>query len=97
MLTAQPTVEKAVLAMRMGADDYLAKPFSQEDFQLSVRRALDRRKVHLSRQSTEDLLNLTSICQVIASTLDRRKVESVVGSFLARLLRVADWALYLSA
>lgn len=42
VVSSRPTIEKAVQAMRSGADDYLAKPLSQASFQLSVRRSLGK-------------------------------------------------------
>src|SRR6476620_11718798 len=41
MLTASTTVKTAVEAMRMGAADYIPKPFDVEELRLSVARALE--------------------------------------------------------
>ncbi len=43
MLTAYPTVETAVEALRLGAVDYLTKPFLPDDLLARVRRFLDER------------------------------------------------------
>ncbi len=48
MITAYGTVEGAVQAMRMGAYDYVQKPFSLEELELKAERALRHRKL-LSR------------------------------------------------
>jgi len=42
MLTAYGDIPTAVQAMRLGAYDYLTKPFHNEDLVLTVRRALER-------------------------------------------------------
>jgi DNA-binding NtrC family response regulator len=42
MITAYGTVESAVEAMKRGAVDYIAKPFSTEELLLVVQKALDR-------------------------------------------------------
>ncbi len=52
MMTAFGTIRSAVEAMRLGAFDYLSKPFDNEALLLSVERALERRR--LSRE-VEDL------------------------------------------
>ncbi|MBE7559973.1 sigma 54-interacting transcriptional regulator [bacterium] len=51
MLTAHSTVETAVEAMKLGAYDYLRKPFDVEDLLATVRRALS--VVELQREVVE--------------------------------------------
>ncbi|MEW6602650.1 MAG: sigma-54 dependent transcriptional regulator, partial [Nitrospirota bacterium] len=41
VITAHATVQTAVEAMKLGAFDYITKPFNLEEFFLSVKRALD--------------------------------------------------------
>jgi len=43
MVTAVKTVRTAVTAMRLGAVDYITKPFQEEELLISIRRALDQR------------------------------------------------------
>ena len=43
VMTAHATVETAVAAMRAGAWDYVAKPFSADQLRLAVERALQHR------------------------------------------------------
>jgi DNA-binding NtrC family response regulator len=45
MLTAYPTVETAVESMKLGAADYLTKPFLPDDFLLAVKRLLEGRRL----------------------------------------------------
>jgi DNA-binding NtrC family response regulator len=47
MITGYPSIEGAVEAVKTGAEEYLAKPFTEEELFSAVRRALD--KLHLSR------------------------------------------------
>ncbi|MBW2148807.1 MAG: sigma-54-dependent Fis family transcriptional regulator [Deltaproteobacteria bacterium] len=47
MITGYATVEGAVEAVKMGADEYLAKPFTDEELFSAVRRALD--KLHVRK------------------------------------------------
>ena len=44
LITAYPTVDTAVEAMKSGACDYLIKPFSVEQFRAVVKDALEKRK-----------------------------------------------------
>ena len=50
MITGYPSIEGAVEAVKMGAEDYLPKPFTDEELLGAVRRALD--KLSLRRAST---------------------------------------------
>jgi DNA-binding NtrC family response regulator len=43
MMTGYASVENAVKAMKLGAFDYLSKPFSADELILSVERALESR------------------------------------------------------
>ena len=41
MITAFGEVEKAVVAMKAGAYNYLAKPFNNEELLLNIRKAIE--------------------------------------------------------
>lgn len=66
VMTAFGTIESAVSAMRLGADDYLQKPLSMEELSLQVGRWLEHRTVerrlHLyeriekTREQTQDMI-----------------------------------------
>lgn len=43
IITAFGTVESAIKAMKMGAYDYITKPFQMEEFVLTIRKALEHR------------------------------------------------------
>jgi len=45
IITAYPTVQTAVEAVRCGAYDYIVKPFKTEQLRVVVRRALERRRL----------------------------------------------------
>jgi len=42
MITGYPTIRTAIQALRLGAVDYVAKPFTQKELMAPVRRALQR-------------------------------------------------------
>jgi DNA-binding NtrC family response regulator len=50
MLTAFPTVETAVESMKLGAADYLTKPFLPDDFLITVKRLLEGRRLREENQ-----------------------------------------------
>jgi two-component system response regulator AtoC len=45
VLTAHATIETAVMAMKLGAFDYLRKPFEPEEMEIVVARALEHRRL----------------------------------------------------
>jgi DNA-binding NtrC family response regulator len=45
MITGYPSIEGAVEAVKTGAEEYLAKPFTDEELLSAVRRALDKLRV----------------------------------------------------
>jgi len=45
MMTAHATVESAIEAMKLGAIDYLQKPFEIDELLVTIRRALDHQRL----------------------------------------------------
>ncbi|VFQ43483.1 sigma-54-dependent transcriptional regulator [Desulfoluna butyratoxydans] len=69
IMTAYSSVDKAVEAMRMGADDYLTKPLNFEELKLSVERVT--RHLELSLENTqlkEQLLSESNFSGIIGSS-----------------------------
>lgn len=51
MITGYPTIQGAVTAVKLGAQDYLTKPFTDEELSSAVRRILDVLKARRSTQN----------------------------------------------
>ncbi len=66
MLTAYATIESAVAAVREGAFDYLAKPFTLDQLVVSVERALAQRRLTLENKNLRDQLQQTFAFENIA-------------------------------
>ena len=56
IMTAYATVDSAVEALRIGAGDYLAKPFTLEDLTSTLERAAERRVFDLEARELRDRL-----------------------------------------
>jgi two-component system response regulator HydG len=83
VMTAYGTIESAVEAMRLGAFDYIQKPFTEQELLVKVAKALDNRR-------------LAGEVTFLASEFkDRYKFENIVGQsravreVLGRIVRVA--------
>ena len=85
MLTGQATVETAVEAMKLGAYDYLTKPYSITELDVRVKQAADKRRLRvdnvrlreqLARQSA--LPEIVSVSEVMKEAI--RLIERVAPS-----------------
>jgi two-component system, NtrC family, response regulator AlgB len=79
LMTAYGTIENAVAAMKAGAYDYLVKPFSLEQIQYVVDRALEFQK-------------LRSENRALRNTLEERPLLESRSSAMRRLLETARQA-----
>ena len=83
VMTAYGTIESAVEAMRLGAFDYIQKPFTEQELLVKVSKALDNRRLagEVSFLATE--------------FKDRYKFENIIGKsravreVLGRIVRIA--------
>ncbi len=89
VITAYSTVDSAVEAMKLGAYDYLAKPFNMDDLAITVKRALEasalKREVqdHVREKKARFVLTLqvgsASVWPHISSRLLRTAVRVVTS------------------
>ncbi len=68
LMTASGTIETAVLAMRKGAADYLAKPINADELSIVIARELDRRRLQLETGRLRERLS------------ERDRIDNIVGS-----------------
>src|SRR5262249_42014602 len=59
MMTALASTDPAVEAMRLGASDYVTKPFDVDELKIVVRHALERRQLRLENLQLKRELNTT--------------------------------------
>ncbi len=83
VMTAYGTIESAVEAMRLGAFDYIQKPFTEEELLVKVQRAIEKRR-------------LAGQVQLLTTEFkERYKFENIVGrsqairDVLGRIVKVA--------
>ena len=70
MLTGQGTIETAVEAMRIGAYDYLTKPYSINELDVRVRQAAEKRRLRVDNQRLRAQLDRQSPLPEIVSVSD---------------------------
>ncbi len=68
VMTAYGTVESGVEAMKLGAYDYIQKPFDRDEFLIVVNKALERRELLVEVEQLQDELE------------DKYKFENIIGN-----------------
>src|SRR5215471_6773805 len=83
VMTAYGTIESAVEAMRLGAFDYIQKPFTEQELLVKVQKALENRRL------------AGEVALLTREFKDRYKFENIVGrsssirEVLGRVVRIA--------
>src|SRR5258706_12402958 len=93
MLTGQGTIETAVEAMKIGAYDYLTKPYSISELDVRVRQAAEKRNLRVDNQRLRAQLERQSALPEIVSQSQAmneaiRLRERVAPSYTAVLINV---------
>ena len=88
LLTGYATLESAIAALRLGADDYLMKPSSVREIRESIANALGRRSE--SARQREILANIANTLQALSSPSGVRPVEPAPASTADRYLQIGD-------
>lgn len=88
MVTALVDVTNAVKAMRLGADDYVLKPFNLSEISMSVGRALEKRKLVIENRRHHEELER----QVGQATADLKKanhyLENLINSAVDAIITI---------
>ncbi len=87
MITGYPSIEGAVKAVKTGAEEYLAKPFTDEELLTAVRSALDKLRL---RRSGRTILgpNGAGYCGLIGDSDPIRQVLSAIDKVASTLATV---------
>jgi len=79
IITGFATIESAVEAMKRGASDYLAKPFSPEQLRVITKKVLESRKIFFENiYLREELEKKSEFDMVIGKSMEMDKVLDIV-------------------
>ncbi|MBA4373695.1 MAG: hypothetical protein C0402_12650 [Thermodesulfovibrio sp.] len=79
MMTAYGTIKDAVEAMKLGAFDYITKPFALDEFMLLVSRALDMKKLREENiRLKKDLNRCYAAPNIVGESSGMKKVFSLI-------------------
>jgi len=89
LLTAYASLESARKAVRLGAFDYLMKPFDKDDLLKVVERGLQRKRTHEeARLEHEELVDKTKYLEEQIVEIQRDLTKSYEGTVKALLLAI---------
>ncbi len=79
MITGYPDIETAVEAIKVGAYDYVPKPFTPMDLRLAVERALEKRRLCLENECLRRQLGTRNeLGRIIGDSKPMRKIFEMV-------------------
>ena len=93
MFTGFATVESAVQSMKLGALDYLPKPFTPEELVEVTEKALA--KVFKARRDQEIEVTFSDAEKALKSSLDLIEILNLICSSVVRLLKMKGSALFM--
>ncbi|KOA20849.1 alkaline phosphatase synthesis transcriptional regulatory protein PhoP [Clostridium homopropionicum DSM 5847] len=73
MMTAYGTIEKAVEAMKLGAIDFISKPFTPEEVRVIVKEVLERQEIRVEEIESKDKITYKDALQYGKKCLQDRK------------------------
>jgi DNA-binding NtrC family response regulator len=92
ILTGHPDVDSAITAMKLGAYDYLTKPFKLTELEEVLRRASERKHLHLENAALRRMVDqrepspvIVGQSQVMKALLE--KVQRIAGSDASVLIQ----------
>jgi PAS domain S-box-containing protein len=87
VMTGQGTIQSAVDAIKVGAFDYVLKPFRLQTLLPLLTRAMNVRHVHLENLQLRETVAIYELAQMITQTLDP---EAVVNKLADAVLKQTD-------
>ncbi|MBI3890672.1 MAG: sigma-54-dependent Fis family transcriptional regulator, partial [Candidatus Wallbacteria bacterium] len=78
VVTALATVDTAVEAMRLGAVDYIKKPFEPEEVKLLIERALKQRQLEKENTQLKDRIRREALAGVVSQSPAMKTVVALV-------------------
>ncbi len=95
IMTGFGTVESAIDAMKRGASDYILKPFRVDEVVLTVRRALEERRLEAENVRLREAVMLFEATEKIATSLSLEEVLGTVAQAAVEATEAEGCALFL--
>jgi FixJ family two-component response regulator len=86
MVTAYSTVDSAVKAMKLGAFDYIRKPFTPDQLTELVEKVMQNRKQRFEKRYRED--TFAELKTAISSTLNLKQILDLIVQGVVKVMKV---------
>lgn len=86
MMTGYGTLETAVECMKMGAQDYIQKPFRMSDVLAVIRRTIREKKIEEENVQLKEIMNLYKISEAMTSSLSLPQILEIILHTIMREL-----------
>lgn len=87
IMTAYGTIKNAVEAMKLGAYDYVTKPFGLDELGLLINRCLEKQKLARAVDELKEVVNLYEVSMAIGSLMDLDQLLSLIIKLATDALR----------
>ncbi|HUI92272.1 MAG TPA: HD domain-containing phosphohydrolase [Chitinivibrionales bacterium] len=87
MTTGFPTLDTAIEALKLGAFDYLTKPFHLEEIAEKIKRALVNRQLEEENLLFSKLVSLHEVTKILASTYQLAELNHKVLDFSVKIAK----------
>ncbi|MBD3217001.1 MAG: response regulator [candidate division Zixibacteria bacterium] len=96
IMTGHPTIENVISVLKLGAYDYIVKPFKLDTLKLTVERGLKAQRLAKENMHLKSLISLYQISEAMGSTIHLNSLldlvlNSIVGEFNADLVSISLW------
>jgi putative nucleotidyltransferase with HDIG domain len=96
MTTGYPTLDTAIEALKLGAFDYLTKPFHLEEIGEKIKRALTGKRLEEENLVFSKLVSLHEVTKVLATTYKISELNQKFLDFSTKIARADGGALMFS-
>ena len=93
LTTGFPTLDSAIEALKLGAFDYLTKPFHLEEIGEKIKRALLNKRMEEENRLFSKLVSLHEVTKILASTHDLNDLNRKVLDFSVKISKAQAGAL----
>ncbi|HEY4717206.1 MAG TPA: HD domain-containing phosphohydrolase [bacterium] len=80
LMTGYATVENAIESMKIGAFDYIVKPFKMEHLLLSIEKGLEKKRLEIENIQLKEMLTIYNISESMSNTLDINRILELIVS-----------------
>ncbi|HEX7510852.1 MAG TPA: HD domain-containing phosphohydrolase [Chitinivibrionales bacterium] len=96
LTTGFPTLDTAIEALKLGAFDYLTKPFHLEEIGEKIKRALLNKQMEEENRLYSKLVSLHEVTKILASTHEIADLHNKVLDFSVKISKALAGALWVT-